>query len=240
MTRFVLPAPAVVDVPVAGDSRRFPVRRVYCVGRNYAEHAREMGFSDRAPPFFFCKPGDAVVAVPAGTTALLSYPSRTADFQHEIELVVAIGRGGSDIDPARVLEHVWGYAVGLDMTRRDLQIRMREQGRPWEIGKSFDDSAIIGELWPAATTGHLRAGRIWLELDGSTRQESDIGKLIWSVAEIVAQLSVWFRLEPGDLIYTGTPAGVGPVLPGERMRGGIDGLGEIRVQVSASARHLAT
>jgi fumarylpyruvate hydrolase len=229
---FVLPAPPVVGVPVTGDDGLFPVRRVYCVGRNYAEHAREMGFSDREPPFFFCKPADAVVAVREGTTGVVGYPVRTSDYQHEVELVAAIGRGGSDIALGRALEHVWGYAVGLDMTRRDVQIRLREQGRPWEAGKALDESALIGELRPAARCGHLRTGRIWIDVDGERRQDSDVGKLIWSVAETVAHLSRWFRLAAGDVVYTGTPAGVGPVRPGQTMVGGIEGLGEIHVRVA--------
>lgn len=221
----------MVAIPVAGDARRFAVRRVYCVGRNYAEHAREMGFSDREPPFFFCKPTDAVVAVPQGALGAAEYPSRTDDFQHEIELVVAIGAGGRDIAVGAALEHVWGYAVGLDMTRRDAQIRMREQGRPWEVGKAFDASALVGELRPASRVGHPGSGRIWLDVDGVRRQDSDIEKHIWGVAETVSHLSTWFRLEAGDLIYMGTPAGVGPVMKGQTMTGGIDGLGELRVQI---------
>lgn len=236
MTEFVLPAPPATGIPVAGNARLFPVRRVYCVGRNYAEHAREMGFSDREPPFFFCKPNDAVVAVREGTTAVIGYPGRTSDFQHEIELVVAIGTGGEDIVLGQALEHVWGYAVGLDMTRRDAQIQMREKGRPWEVGKAFDESALIGELRPAARIGHPQSGRIWVDVDGTRRQDSDIDKLIWNVAETVTHLSTWFRLEAGDLIYTGTPAGVGPVQPGQKMVGGVDGLGELHVQVGPRGR----
>jgi len=231
MSGYVFPPPAVVSVPVRGHSGFFPVRRVYCVGRNYAEHAREMGFSDREPPFFFCKPTDAVVPVTEGATARLNYPARTDDFQHEIELVAAIGKGGSDIPPEQALDHVWGYAVGLDMTKRDRQIEMRQQGRPWEIGKSFDQSALMGELRPALAHGHPSAGTIWVDLDGQRRQESDISALIWNVGEIVAHLSTWFDLQPGDLIFTGTPAGVGPVLPGQKLVGGIEGLGELRVDI---------
>lgn len=231
MSEFLLPVPAPVGIAVRGDTRRFPVRRVYCVGRNYAEHAREMGFSDRDPPFFFCKPADAVVSVRDGTTAEIDYPSRTQDYQHEIELVAAIGRAGSDIAVERALDHVAGYAVGLDMTRRDAQMQMREQGRPWEVGKAFDRSALIGELQPAKPGVPFDTGRIWVDVDGQRRQDSDVVNLIWSVAEVVSQLSTWFHLEPGDLIYTGTPAGVGPVLPGQTMAGGIDGLGEIRARV---------
>jgi fumarylpyruvate hydrolase len=228
---YVLAPPPVVAVPVAGEPREFPVRRVFCVGRNYAEHAREMGCSDREPPFFFCKPRDALVAVREGETGVVPYPLRTDDFQHEIELVVAIGEGGSDMPVAAALQHVWGYAVGLDMTRRDAQRHMREQGRPWEVGKSFDASALIGELRPASRIGHPAAGRIWLDVDGQRRQDSDIGRHIWSVAETVAQLSSWFALEAGDLVYMGTPAGVGPVRPGKSLVGGVVGLGTLQVRV---------
>jgi fumarylpyruvate hydrolase len=229
---FVVTPPAATCVPVHGELRSFPVRRVYCVGRNYAEHAREMGFSDREPPFFFCKPADAVVAVPEGLTGELPYPDRTEDFQHEVELVVAIGSAASAVPADDALRHVWGYGVGLDMTRRDAQISMREQGRPWEVGKSFDRSALIGELRPASRVGHPASGRIRLDVDGTRRQDSDIGRLIWGVAETIAHLSGWFRLEPGDLVFTGTPAGVGPVLPGQTMLAAIEGLGELRVRVT--------
>lgn len=231
MSVFVFSPPAVVGVCVKGQTDLFPVRRVYCVGRNYSEHAREMGFSDREPPFFFCKPTDSVVSVAEGTTGVLDYPSRTGDFQHEIELVAAIGKGGGDIPTEQALGHVWGYAVGLDMTKRDRQIEMREKGRPWEIGKSFDQSAIVGELRPVSVHGHPSEGRIWVDVDGRRRQQSDISALIWNVAEVVAHLSTWFGLQPGDLIFTGTPAGVGPVLHGQKLVGGIEGLGELRVDV---------
>jgi fumarylpyruvate hydrolase len=232
---FVFPAPPVVSIPVTGDDRMFAVRRVYCVGRNYAEHAREMGFSDREPPFFFCKPADAVVAVRDGTTGVVDYPGETRDYQHEIELVAAIGVAGSHIGVEQALAHVWGYAVGLDMTRRDLQIEMRKAGRPWEIGKSFDASALIGELRPASRIGHPRSGRIWVDVDVQHRQGSDIDQLLWNVAECIAHLSRWFRLMPGDLVYTGTPAGVAAVEPGQVMAGGIEGVGELRVRVGTRA-----
>ena len=223
---------APVAVPVAGSDRRFPVRRIYCVGRNYAAHAREMGFDpDREPPFFFCKPADAIVVVPAGSSMELPYPSQTQDYQHEIELVVAIGRGGRDIDAAHALEHVWGYAVGLDMTRRDLQIKSRDKGRPWELGKAFDASAPIGPLHSAAQVGHPTSGAVWLEVDGAMRQRGDIDQLIWSVPEVISNLSGFFELQPGDLIYTGTPEGVGKVVRGQCLRGGIDGLGELNLRV---------
>jgi len=234
MKAFVIEPPGTVAIPVHGHDAAFPVRRVYCVGRNYAEHAREMGFSDREPPFFFCKPTDAVVAVPTGTTGRLDYPARTQDYQYEIELVVAIGRGGADIPVEAALRHVWGYAVGLDMTRRDRQIEMRQQGRPWEVGKSFDRSAIVGSLYPVTTISHPIAGSIWLSVEGEVRQRSDIGALIWNVAEIVSHLSAWFELQAGDIIFTGTPAGVGPVLAGQTMHGGIEGIGDLRIEVGST------
>lgn len=231
MSAYVVNPPPVVSIPVHAEDAAFPVRRVYCVGRNYAEHAREMGFSYRDPPFFFCKPADAVVAVPTGTTGQLDYPAGTQDYQHEIELVAAIGRGASHISVDRALDHVWGYAVGLDMTKRDRQIDMRRQGRPWEVGKSFDHSAVVGSLRPASAIGHPCRGRIWLAVDGEVRQQADIGALLWNVAEIVAHLSAWFELQPGDIVFTSTPAGVGPVTRGQAMHGGIDGVGELRVEV---------
>ncbi len=224
------PAPQV-SVPVAGSDKQFPVRRVYCVGRNYKAHAREMGFDDREPPFFFCKPADAVVNVVPGTTATIAYPSVSKDYQHEIELVVAIGKGGKNIPVAQALAHVFGYAVGLDMTRRDLQIAMRDKGRPWEAGKAFDQSAPIAPLHAAATIGHPGKGAIWVQVDGQDRQRSDIELLTWSVPEVIANVSTLFELMPGDLIYTGTPEGVGKVERGQTMRGGIDGLGELTVKV---------
>ncbi len=203
---------APVSLTIHGSDQTFPVRRVYCVGRNYAAHAREMGFDpEREPPFFFCKPADAVVPVAAGSTLELAYPSQTGNYHYEIELVAAIGKGGCDIPLEQAEEHVWGYAVGLDMTRRDLQMRMREMGRPWEIGKAFDRSAPIGPLYPASQVGHPRHAAISLQVDGEDRQRSDIDQLIWSVAETVSYLSRFFELRPGDLVFTGTPEGVGAV-----------------------------
>ena len=226
----VLQAPPVPRVPVAGGGS-FPVRRIYCVGRNYVEHAIEMGDTGREPPFFFLKPADSVVPVEVGQTGRMRYPSLTQDLQHEVELVVAIGRGGSRIPAAEALGHVWGYAVGLDMTRRDLQIQMREVGRPWEIGKAFDQSAPTAPLHKASEVGHFEKGGIWLKVNGQDKQRSDTSKLIWSVAETVAYLSKYFRLEPGDLIFTGTPEGVGPVVKGDVMEGGVDGLGTLNVRM---------
>jgi fumarylpyruvate hydrolase len=192
-----------------------------------------MGFDpDREPPFFFAKPADAVIPVAYGSTLTLDYPALTANFHYEAELVVAIGKAGTDIPVDRALDHVWGYAVGLDMTRRDLQMKMRGMGRPWEIGKSFDASAPIGPIHPVATCGHFGHGAIWLTVNGTDRQRSDLSHLIWSVAETIADLSRYFRLEPGDLIYTGTPEGVGAVKPGDEMRAGIERLGELSVRVA--------
>jgi fumarylpyruvate hydrolase len=228
---YVFPPEPTVGVPVAGSDTLFPVRRIYCVGRNYAAHAREMGADERDPPFFFCKPADALVVVPQGRTVELPYPSLTNDFQHEIELVVAIGKGGRDIAAERANEHVWGYGVGLDMTRRDLQGQMKKQGRPWEVGKAFDHSAPIGALTPAATFGHPTRGALWLEVDGVTRQRSDLSLLIWSIPETIANLSTLFTLQPGDLIYSGTPEGVAAVTRGQTLRGGFDGLEEISLRV---------
>jgi len=229
---FVFSPAAPVAVPVVGGQDAFPVRRVYCVGRNYAAHAREMGFDpDREPPFFFCKPADAVVPVADGQTLDLPYPPETANLHYEIELVAAIGQGGANIAVDDALQHVWGYAVGLDMTRRDLQMKMREAGRPWELGKAFDQSAPIGPLHPAASVAGIEQAGIWLQVNGADKQRSDIGKLIWSVAETIAYLSRYFRLEPGDLIYTGTPEGVGPVVRGDKMLGGVDGLGTLSVRM---------
>ncbi|MDM0019841.1 fumarylacetoacetate hydrolase family protein [Variovorax saccharolyticus] len=231
---FVLPPPAIVGLPIAGSTELFPVRRVYCVGRNYAAHAREMGFDpDREPPFFFCKPNDdaSVVPVPAGRTVAIPYPALTANYHYEAELVVAIGEGGRDIAVDDAHRHIWGYAVGLDMTRRDLQMKMREQGRPWEIGKAFDFSAPVGVLRPRAAIGEMATGAITLEVDGEVRQKSDIRNLIWSVGEVIANLSTLFALQPGDLVFTGTPEGVGAVQRGQTMKVRIDGLEPISVRV---------
>ncbi|CAB3624168.1 Fumarylpyruvate hydrolase [Achromobacter mucicolens] len=230
---FVFAPAAPIAVPIAGSQDSFPVRRVYCVGRNYAAHAREMGFDpDREPPFFFCKPADAVVPVAEGSTLSLPYPPETSNLHYEIELVAAIGKGGANISVDEALQHVWGYAVGLDMTRRDLQMKMREAGRPWELGKAFDQSAPIGPLHPAQSVKGIEQAGIWLQVNGADRQRSDIGKLIWSIAETIAYLSKYFRLEAGDLIYTGTPEGVGPVVRGDKMVGGVDGLGTLSVQMA--------
>jgi len=220
-----------VSLPVVGSDARFPVRRVYCVGRNYVAHAQEMGFTGREPPFFFLKPADAVVPVPAGESVEIDYPTLTKDLHHEIELVVAIGEGGAQIRAADAMRHVFGYAVGLDMTRRDLQTEMKKQGRPWCIGKAFDQSAPIGPIVPAASAGDLSRARIALEVNGETRQQSDLSKLIWNVGEIIEHLSGAWTLAPGDLIMTGTPEGVGAVKRGDRLKGMVDGLPSIEVRI---------
>ena len=229
---FVFPPEAPVSLHVAGNNDRFAVRRVYCVGRNYAAHAREMGFDpDREPPFFFCKPADAVVPAVYGETLRLDYPPQTRNYHYEAELVAVIGKAGSDIAVDEALHHVWGYAVGLDMTRRDLQMKMREMGRPWEIGKAFDRSAPIGPVHRAAEVGHFTEGGIWLDVNGVTKQKSDVSHLIWSVAETVADLSKYFELQPGDVIFTGTPEGVGAVTQGDTMTVGVERLGQLTVAV---------
>ena len=227
---FVFAPPATVSVPVV-DGAAFPVHRVYCVGRNYAEHAQEMGFTGREPPFFFLKPADAVVPVADGQIGEIDYPTLTVNLHHEIELVVAIGRGGSGIRAADAPAHLWGYAVGLDMTRRDLQNDMKKQGRPWCIGKAFEQSAPIGPIHPMARTGELTQGSIELTVNGATRQKADLKDLIWNVAETIEHLSAAWTLQPGDLIYTGTPAGVAAVVRGDLMEGHIAGLGALRVRV---------
>ncbi len=229
---FVFQPEAQVAVPVAGTNAHYPVRRIYCVGRNYAAHAREMGFDpDREPPFFFCKPNNAIVLAPPGQTVNMAYPPASENYQHEIELVVAIGKTGDNVSVEQANEYVYGYAVGLDMTRRDLQFKLRDKGRPWELGKAFDESAPIGLIHAASNIGHPTQGAIWLQVDGGDKQRSDINMLIWSVPEVIANLSMYFTLHPGDLIYTGTPEGVGKVQRGQVLHGGIDVLGEIRVKV---------
>jgi fumarylpyruvate hydrolase len=227
---YVFPPAAPVTVPVAGGGE-FPVHRIYCVGRNYADHAVEMGFTGREPPFFFMKPADAIVAVPAGETGHIAYPPLTKNFHHEIELVVAIGTGGAHICAADAPRHIWGYAVGLDMTRRDLQNDMKKQGRPWCIGKAFDQSAPIGPLVPFAKTGELLEGAISIAVNGTVKQKGDLKELIWSVNETIEQLSAAWTLQPGDLIFTGTPAGVAAVVAGDLMEGEIAGLGTLKVAV---------
>jgi len=232
MSEFLFDPAPVVSVPVLGRRARFPVHRVYCVGRNYEEHAREMGFTGREPPFFFLKPADAVVAVDAGQTQVLPYPTLTDNLHHEIELVVAIGRGGRDIRAEDAAAHIFGYAVGLDLTRRDLQNEMKKLGRPWCIGKAFDRSAPMGPITPAEQAGDIGQAALWLQVNGVDRQRSHIGRLIWSVAETIEHLSRAWELQAGDLIFTGTPEGVGPVRRGDLMTGGVEGLGSLSVKIA--------
>jgi fumarylpyruvate hydrolase len=230
MTDSVFSAPAAPSAAISGSSQRFPIHRIYCVGRNYAEHVKEMGGEvGREPPVFFTKPADAVMP----NDAAIPYPSRTSNLHHEIELVIAIGRGGRDIPKDRALEYVFGYAVGNDLTRRDLQAASKQKGHPWDTSKGFDYSAPLAAIRPA-TQGHLSKGRIWLAVNGQSRQESDIGEMIWSVPEVITELSTLFELKPGDLIFTGTPAGVGALQPGDRIEGGIEGLETLRHTIGAA------
>ena len=226
----VFPPPAVPAVPVVGGGS-FPVHRIYCVGRNYVEHAKEMGFTGREPPFFFLKPADAVLPVQPDRMGEMHYPSLTKDLHHEVELVVAIGKAGQNIDTAAAMDYVWGYAVGLDMTRRDLQGEAKKLARPWDIGKGFDESAPISPIVPADQCTVGPGTRITLEVNGSLRQDSTIGKLIWSIPEIIAPLSAGWRLEPGDLVYTGTPEGVAAVKTGDVLGAEVAGVGKFRIQV---------
>ena len=228
---FIIDPPPQVSVAVRGSDSRFPVRRVYCVGRNYEAHAREMGKDPtREPPFMFQKPADAVIE----GGSVIAYPPQTGNFHHEIELVVAIARGGRNIGIDRANEHVFGYAVGIDLTRRDLQLAARDAGRPWEWGKAFDHSAPCAPIVRAAEIGHPSKGRIWLSVNGSVKQDADISQLIWYVPEVIAFVSASMALAPGDLIFTGTPAGVGPLVTGDAVTGGIDGIGEIGIRIGPS------
>jgi len=225
---YIINPPPQVSVAIRDRDSRFPVRRVYCVGRNYEAHAREMGKDpSRELPFLFQKPADAVIA----DGSLVAYPPQTHNLHHEVELVVAIGRGGADISAAQAYSHVLGYAVGLDLTRRDLQLAARDAGRPWEWGKAFDRSAPCSALVLAETIGHPTQGRIWLSVNDNVRQDGDIADLIWSVPEVIAEISASMSLEPGDLIYTGTPAGVGAVTVGDVLEGGVDGVADIKILI---------
>ncbi|NBJ13181.1 fumarylacetoacetate hydrolase family protein [Microvirga arsenatis] len=229
---YVIPAPSIPALPVAGTADLFPVRRVYCVGRNYAAHAREMGGDPtREPPFFFMKPADALQPVPQGETVDHPYPPKTANYHFEIEMVVALARGGLDIPVERALDHVFGYAVGLDMTRRDLQDEAKQLRRPWELGKSADRSGPVGPIHPVSAVGHPAGGTISLTADGAIQQKASLSDMIWSVAEQIAYLSSYFELAPGDVIFSGTPEGVGAVTRGQTMVGAIEGLGEIRLRI---------
>ncbi|HUO53622.1 MAG TPA: fumarylacetoacetate hydrolase family protein [Rhodoblastus sp.] len=227
MSDFVFAPPPQAAAPVS-DGRLFPVRRIFCVGQNYAAHAREMGGDPtREPPFFFAKPADALVIGGADTP----YPSRTANLHHEIELVVALGRGGADIPAEAARDHIFGYAAGLDLTRRDLQAEARKIGRPWDMSKGFDASAPLGPIIPATKIGHPASGRICLTVNGAVKQDGDLADLIWSVPEVIAALSTYVALAPGDLIFTGTPAGVGPLARGDELVGAIADVGEVRTKI---------
>ncbi|MBE2260991.1 MAG: fumarylacetoacetate hydrolase family protein [Rhodobacteraceae bacterium] len=224
---YVFPPAPQVSVPVAGSDARFPVRRVYCVGRNYADHAAEMGADRREPPFFFSKPADALVA--GGSE--VRFPPATDNLQHEVELVVALAAGGADIEPSQALTSVYGYAVGLDLTRRDLQLAAKDKGHPWDMAKGFDQSAPIGAIQPLPAVGHPASGAIWLKVNGQLRQNGDLQQMSWKVAEVIAKLSTYVALAPGDLIFTGTPAGVSKVQRGDLLEAGIDGVGELTVRL---------
>ncbi len=229
--QYLFTPPAVVSVTVVGKTEQFPVHRIYCVGRNYEEHAKEMGFTGREPPFFFLKPTDALIVADEGSTGQMPYPSLTHNLHHEIELVVAIGFGGKNIKAADAYQHIFGYAVGLDMTRRDLQNEMKKLGRPWCIGKAFDASAPIGPITPAAQAGDIAQAELFVQVNGVDRQRSNIAKLIWNIAETIEHLSAAWTLQPGDLIFTGTPEGVGAVVSGDTLTGGVTGLTPITVTV---------
>jgi fumarylpyruvate hydrolase len=223
MSDFAFPPPATPSVAVAASGQRFPVHRIYCVGLNYADHIREMGADPKAPPLFFMKPADAVV----GNGAAVPYPPATTNFHYEIELVVAIGRGGREIPVEDAPGHVFGYAAGNDLTRRDLQHAAKKRGEPWDTAKGFDCSAPVSAIRPASQ-GHVSQGRIWLAVNGERRQESDVSTMVWDVPHIIAALSKLYELKAGDLIFTGTPSGVGPLRPGDRLEGGIEGLEVLR------------
>jgi fumarylpyruvate hydrolase len=234
---YLFPPPSVVSLPVVNQEGRIAVRRIYCLVRNYAEHAREMGSTGLEPPFTFLKLADAqaLVVVESGQTGTLCYPSLTNDFQHEIELVVVVGLAGKNISLANAYRHIYGYAIGLDMTRRDLQVDMANQGRPWCVGKAFDHSAVVGSITPIGQAGAIGDAEIYLQLNGVDRQRSKISELIWDVAKTIEQLSTAWELQPGDLIYTGTPQGVGAVRPGDLLVGSISGLSPISVRIAAPA-----
>jgi fumarylpyruvate hydrolase len=233
MNDYVIPAWSLPAVPVAGSDQTFPVRHIYCVGRNYAAHTREMGKDpDREPPFFFTKAADMIA--PGGGD--IPYPPRTEDMHHEIELVVAIGVGGRDIQLDKARDHIFGYAIGVDLTRRDLQGVAKAAGRPWDTGKQFSKAAPIGAIHPASDVGHLEKGAITFAVNGESRQAGDLGDMIWSIEEIITELSTLYDLMPGDLIYTGTPAGVGALVPGDIGEGRVEGLGDIRIEIVGSAQ----
>ena len=224
---FVIPAPPIASVEVTGSDDRFPVRRIYCIGRNYLAHRKEMGHDDRKPPFYFQKPADALLA----SGGEFPYPPQSENVHFEIELVVAIARGGVDIPVEDALDHVYGYGVGIDMTRRDLQSQAKKDGRPWDSAKGFDHSAPISAIRPVSETGHPDSGRIWLAVNGEVRQDSDLNLQIWNVQEGISHLSKLYEVAPGDLVYTGTPDGVGPIQVGDQITAGIDGIGELEIKI---------
>ena len=224
---YVFPPAPQVSVAVAGSDARFPVRRVYCVGRNYADHAKEMGADTREPPFFFSKPADALV--PGGGE--VAYPLATSNLQHEVELVVALGKGGSNIPLEQALGCVFGYAVGFDLTKRDLQQRAKDKGHPWDMGKGFDQGGPIGAIQPVSAVGHPAHGAVWLKVNGELRQNGDLEQMSWKVAEVIANLSTYVALAPGDLIFTGTPAGVSTIVRGDVIEGGVAGVGELQIRL---------
>ena len=226
-TAYVISPPGIPTLPVAGSDKLFPIHRIYCVGRNYAEHAIEMGHDpNKEPPFFFQKNPDNVI-----TTGSFPYPDKSSDVHYELEMLVAIGKGGVNIPIEKAMEHVWGYGVGLDMTRRDLQGEAKKLGRPWEVGKAFEASAPCSALVPASQIGHPTDGKVWLKVNGELRQNGDLNQMIWKVPEMISYLSGLFALQPGDIIMSGTPAGVGAIVRGDRLEGGVDGVGTLDVTV---------
>jgi fumarylpyruvate hydrolase len=230
---FVFPPPQNASLPVAGSDSKFPVRRIFCVGRNYADHAREMGAmaqaDGREPPFFFMKPGDALVC--GADELAVEYPPLTQNLHHEVELVVALGQGGANVAASEALALIYGYTIGLDLTRRDIQGKAKEKGHPWDMGKGFDQSAVAGVIQPVSVTGHPAVGRIWLSVNGEIRQDGDLSAMMWKVADVIANLSTSVRLAAGDLIYTGTPAGVGPLQRGDRVEAGVDGVARLALRI---------
>lgn len=227
---FVLPVPPVVSLPVAGNAARFPVRRIYCVGRNYLDHIRELGNDEKEPPIFFSKPRDAIEQ----DGATIPYAPATENYHFELELAVALHSGGLNIPEEQALDHVFGYAVALDMTRRDLQKQLTAKAAPWEVAKGFDHSAPCGAIHPVSAVGHPERGNIRLTVNGEIRQDADLAAMIWTVPQIISRLSAFFELQPGDIILTGTPAGVGPVQPGDLLVGTIEGLGALNIRIGAT------
>lgn len=231
MTQWVFQPESASALSVAGSDTLFPVRRVYCVGRNYAEHAQEMGESGREAPFFFTKPANSIVSIPENREGLVSYPARTEDLHHEVELVVALSSGGVNLSLEQATEAIWGYAVGVDLTRRDLQAQAKEKGRPWDVAKGFDQAAPIGSLYPRGATGSLDKGQVFLDVNGVRRQQGDLADMIWSAAECIVELSTYFELKAGDLLMTGTPAGVGALQKGDHVLASIERVGQLSFRI---------